>query len=172
MESAQEDTLWYFAYGSNMHRAIFSDHRQMRPLATRWGWLENYRLCFNLPVGPGERGVANIELEEGARTCGVLYLLTLEDFDRLDRTEGVHRGVYRRIPVEVIAEGEERVPAFTYQSSLTQPDRKPSARYMHLLVEGARQHGLPVEYVYILESFELTWDERRGKESPGREGLQ
>lgn len=162
MESAQKDALWYFAYGSNMHRSIFSGRRHMRPLTTRWGWLENHRLCFNLPVGSGERGVANIEPEEGARTCGVLYLLTPEEFDRLDRTEGVHSGVYHRIPVEVIAEGEERVPAFTYQSSLTRPGRKPSARYLRLLVEGAHQHGLPVEYVHFLESFELARDEREG----------
>ena len=162
MERAQKEALWYFAYGSNMHRAIFCDRRRMRPLTARWGWLENYRLCFNLPVGSGERGVANVEPEEGARTCGVLYLLTPEEFDRLDRTEGVHLGVYRRIPVEVVTEGEERVSAFTYQSPLTRPSRKPSARYMRLLVEGAEQHGLPVEYVHFLESFELARDEREG----------
>src|SRR5205807_3974084 len=69
-------TLWYFGYGSNMSRSIFCERRGMRPLATRWGWLEGYRLCFNLPIGPGERGVANLEPEAGARTCGVLYLLT------------------------------------------------------------------------------------------------
>jgi len=161
MESAQKDAVWYFAYGSNMHHAIFLEHRRMHPLTVRWGWLEHYRLCFTLPVGPGERGVANLEPEEGARLCGVLYLLTPEECDRLDRTEGVHLGVYRRIPVEVLAEGEERVPAFTYQSSLAQSGRKPSARYMRLLGEGAHQHGLPVEYIHFLESFELAWDERK-----------
>ncbi len=154
-------TLWYFGYGSNMSRSIFCERRGMRPLATRWGWLEGYRLCFNLPIGPGERGVANLEPEAGARTCGVLYLLTPEDFDRLDRSEGVHRGIYRRIPVQVLAEGEEPVPALTYRSSWGQEGRKPSARYLGLLVGGARQHGLPREYETFLESHELAWDERQ-----------
>jgi hypothetical protein len=64
------DALWYFGYGSNMCRAIFVEQRGMRPLETTWGWLDGHRLCFNLPVGPGERGVANLVAEPGARTCG------------------------------------------------------------------------------------------------------
>jgi len=98
------NALWYFGYGSNMNRAIFGDRRGMRPMETRWGWLEGYRLRFNIPVGPGERGVANVEPEPGARTCGVLYLLTAAECDRLDRSEGVHVGLYRRIPVQVVVE--------------------------------------------------------------------
>jgi cation transport regulator ChaC len=152
--------LWYFAYGSNLHRSIFLERRQMRPLATGWGWIEGYGLCFNIPVGPGERGVANLAPEPGGRTYGALYLLTAEDFERLDRTEGVHFEVYRRMAVEVVTESAERVAAFAYQSVLTQAGRKPSPRYMGLLLEGAREHGLPSEYVRFLESFELAVDER------------
>ena len=164
MKTRSRDALWYFAYGSNMNRSIFCDRRRMYPLAVCWGRLENYCLCFNLPVGPGERGAANVERKVGARICGVLYLLTSKDFARLDRTEGVHRGVYRRIPVEVLTQGEERISAWTYQSSMTKRGRKPSARYLGLLVDGARQHELPREYVSFLEDFELAWDEREGQE--------
>jgi len=166
------EAVWYFGYGSNMSRAIFCERRGMRPLATRWGWLEGYRLCFNLPIGPGERAVANVEPQAGARTCGVLYLLDPEELDRLDRSEGVHRGVYRRIPVEVVVGGEERVAAFTYRSSWTLAGRKPSARYLRLLVEGARDHGLPVEYVTFLESHELAWDERRQEDAMTKKSVR
>jgi len=152
--------IWYFGYGSNMHRAIFHERRGMQPLDTRWGCLEDYRLRFNIPIGPGERAVANVEPEVGTRTCGVLYLLTPEDCERLDRTEGVHLGIYRRMAVEVAGDDGERVAAFTYRSTLTQQGRKPSARYLGLLVEGARAQGLPSEYVAFLESHELAWDER------------
>ncbi|HUE31055.1 MAG TPA: gamma-glutamylcyclotransferase family protein, partial [Verrucomicrobiae bacterium] len=155
------DAVWYFGYGSNMSRAIFCERRGMRPLATRWGWLEGYRLAFDLPIGPGERAVANIQPQAGARTYGVLYLLDPEELDRLDRSEGVPRGFYRRIPVEVVVGEEERVAAFTYQSSWTVTGRKPSARYLRLLVEGARDHGLPAEYLTFLESHELARDERQ-----------
>ena len=160
MTSVSNDVIWYFGYGSNMCPAIFLERRKMSPLETQWGWLDDYRLTFDIPVGPGERGVANVTAEAGARTCGVLYLLTPADGDRLDRSEGVHAGLYRRLAVEV---GEQRVAAFTYQSSLTQPGRKPSPRYMGLLLEGARHHRLPGEYVRYLEHFELAHDEREAE---------
>jgi len=166
------DAVWYFGYGSNMSRAIFCERRGMRPLATRWGWLEGYRLAFDLPIGPGERAVANIQPQAGERTYGVLYLLVAEELDRLDRSEGVDRGFYRRIPVEVVVGGEERVAAFTYQSSWTVAGRKPSARYLRLLVEGAREHGLPGEYVRFLESHELARDERQQEDAMTRKNVR
>jgi cation transport regulator ChaC len=162
MDAAPHEPTWYFAYGSNMSPAIFQERRQISPLDTRWGWLHGYRLCFNIPVGPGERGVANIEPDAAARICGVLYLLTAAHFERLDRSEGVHVGLYSRLVVEV-ASNAERVVACAYQSALTQAGRKPSPRYIGLLLEGARHHGLPAEYIAYLEQFDLAWDERRGE---------
>lgn len=164
MEPAADDLIWYFGYGSNMCPTIFSERRKMSPVEVRWGWLHDYRLCFNIPVGPGERGVANVEPEERARTCGVLYRLRSEDCDRLDRSEGVHVGLYRRIPVEIDV-GEQRIKAFTYGSLLTQAGRKPSPRYIGLLLNGARHHGLPLDYIRYLERFELARDEREGQRS-------
>ena len=159
------DPIWYFGYGSNMSRAIFLERRARRPLATRWGWLQDYRICFDLPVGPGERGVANLAMVPGARTCGVLYLLEAEDAERLDRSEGVHVGFYQRLTVEVSVDGEGRVAAFTYRSSYSTAGRKPSARYMGLLLEGARQNELPAAYIGFLESFALAVDEREERGS-------
>jgi cation transport regulator ChaC len=163
--TAPEDALWYFAYGSNMTHSIFRGRRGMTPLASRHGWLHGYRLCFNIPVGPGERGVANVEVEAGARLCGVLYLLSAAECDRLDRTEGVHVGLYRRVPIDVLVDGEGRVAAFTYQSERTTLGRKPSARYMGLLIDGAREHELPAEYVEVLRAIELAVDERKPNEA-------
>ncbi len=158
------EELWYFGYGSNMNRSVFLERRRMRPLETRTGYLDDYRLCFNLPVGRGERGVANLEPGAGARTHGVLYRLSAEQADHLDRTEGVPSGVYRRISVSVVA-GAVRVGAFTYLSrhTRTRTRRKPSARYLGLLLEGARQHGLPDDYVRALEGLERAVDERIGE---------
>ncbi len=133
----------------------------MAAQAIRRGWLEGFTLRFNLPIGPGERGVANVEPSPGERVWGALYLLTAADCARLDRTEGVHMGAYRRLDVQVCEEDGGRCAAFTYASSLTRADRKPSARYLRLLVEGARQRGLPDDYVRWLERFELAQDERQ-----------
>jgi cation transport regulator ChaC len=155
-----DGSLWYFAYGSNMSPAIFVERRGMRPTASRWGWLPGYRLRFDLPVGPGERACANLEAAPEDRVAGVLYRITAAEALRLDRSEGVPHGVYGRVDVEVFAEGTERLSAFTYESSLRMAGRKPSARYLDLLVDGARTHGLPAAYVAWLARFELAVDER------------
>ena len=155
-----EALTWYFAYGSNMDEAIFETRRGMRPIRAHPALLENYRLHFNLAVGPGERGVANLEPQIGARTWGVLYLITVEQSIHLDRTEGVGRGTYNRIAVKAIVDGSEQISAFTYQSNRTSPGRKPSPRYISLLIAGATKHGLPPHYLLHLQNFELAADER------------
>jgi gamma-glutamylcyclotransferase len=162
------DPIWYLGYGSNMNRGIFEDRRGMRPIRTQPALLENYRLCFNLPIGNGERGVANLEPRTGARTWGVLYLITPEQSEHLDRTEGVPRGAYRRIHVSVIVEGGGQVGGFTYQSDRISRGRKPSPRYIGVLIEGAAQHGLPPDYLDYLESFDLAADERPPQHRPRR----
>jgi len=155
--------LWYFAYGSNLCRAIFVERRGLRPLDARRARLDGHRLTFDLPVGPGERGVANLAVDPTAATWGVCYLLDPEACDHLDRTEGVHRGYYRRLDVSVITDGGARLPAFAYQGAASVPGRKPSARYLGLLLAGAREHRLPEEWIRHLEGLELAVDERSGE---------
>ena len=152
--------IWYFAYGSNMSPAIFLERRVMHPLAARRARLDDYRLVFDIPVGPGERGVANVEPSAGAHVWGVAYLLLPEECGRLDRTEGVDGGLYGKIAVELLLDGAERLVAFTYRSSIAASGRKPSPRYVGLLLEGARLHRLPAGYVASLEALALAVDER------------
>lgn len=160
--TTQNDTngVWYFAYGSNMHPTIFRGRRGMRPAAARAARLDAYRLCFNLPIGSGERGVGNIEAANGACTWGVVYLLTPAELARLDATEGVGSGAYERKVVDVETPDGERIAAHAYVSTRGCEGRKPSARYIGLLLDGARHHGLPSEYLQTLASFELAFDER------------
>jgi cation transport regulator ChaC len=152
--------LWYFAYGSNMSADVFCARRGIQPLEARRGYVDGYRLCFDIPIGSGERGVANLAAQSGARTHGVAYLLTPEQCEHLDQTEGVHMNVYRRLAVRVATPEDEPIAAFTYQSGLSDPTRKPSARYLNLILDGALAHQLPGDYVDFLESFQLAWDER------------
>jgi cation transport regulator ChaC len=153
------DALWYFAYGSNMSGAILRERRGLAPLECRLATLPDYQLVFTLPVGPGERGVANVEPAPGASTCGVLYLLSDADCERLDGTEGVPR-VYERHAVEVVTADGGRLPAFTYRSGFRTDGRKPSARYLGLLLDGCREHCLPAEWVAYLKALPLAVDER------------
>ena len=152
--------VWYFAYGSNLCRATFEERRAMRPLARHVGRLAGWRLCFDLPVGPGERGVANLVADAAAAVHGVAYQLSFDEAERLDRTEGVGAGFYRREPVCVERPDGVLLDAFTYVSPHGVVGRKPSARYLGLLLDGAREHALPAAWIAHLESFELAVDER------------
>jgi hypothetical protein len=154
----------------------------MRPLATRIGRLDGQRLCFDLPIGKGERGVANLIADSASHVWGALYLLTPEQCAQLDRTEGVPAGVYDRLAVSVLADsspapswppgeaplGEITAPvaAFTYRSRRGTHGRKPSARYLGLLLTGAREHDLPSAWIAFLESFVLAVDEREAVVAP------
>jgi hypothetical protein len=144
-----------------MSPGTFLDRRNMRPLETRCAFIDGYRLCFGIPVGPGERGVANVVGDESAHTHGVAYLLTVDDAERLDRTEGVPN-LYRREAVDLRFDDGAGVPGFTYCSTIAVVGRKPSARYLEILLHGARTYGLPDAYITYLESLELAFDERIG----------
>jgi cation transport regulator ChaC len=160
MHDPLEPTLWYFAYGSNLDPRTFLGRRRMRPLETRVALLEHFELRFDLPVGPGERGVANVAPRSGDQVWGAAYLLTHSDAERLDRTEGVHHGAYLRLSVEVRDTNLSMVSAFTYHSSRGVAGRKPSRRYLGLLLAGARHHGLPPVYLERLRALPLAVDER------------
>jgi hypothetical protein len=154
-------SCWYFAYGSNMSPATIRERRRLVPLATRRAWIDGYRLCFDIPIGPGERGVANLAIDGAARTHGVAHLLTEADAAVLDYTEGVLGGLYFRETVDVVTDAGV-VGGFAYRSTLTSTGRKPSARYLDILLHGARFHALPDEWLRTLEAFELAFDERIG----------
>ncbi|MGO9058136.1 MAG: gamma-glutamylcyclotransferase [Candidatus Binataceae bacterium] len=66
----------------------------------------------------------------------------------------------KQIPASAPLDGSEQIAAFTYQSDRISLGRKPSSRYIGLLIEGAVQHGLPSGYLRYLRSFELAADER------------
>jgi cation transport regulator ChaC len=157
------DLLWYFAYGSNLDAGTFLGRRRMQPLETRVAALDHFELRFDLPVGPGERAVANVGPRPGEVVWGAAYRLAAAAADRLDRTEGVHRGFYQRLPVELRAFDGGSLSAFTYASTRGVAGRKPSRRYLGLILAGARLHGLPDDWVARLRALPLALDEREAQ---------
>ena len=154
--------LWYFAYGSNLDPRTFLGRRRMRPRDTRRARLDGYRLIFDLPIGKGERAVANLLPASESHVHGVAYSIGRIQAARLDRTEGVPRA-YQRVEVPLVFEDAQDSDAFTYVSERRTPGRKPSERYMNLLLRGARHHELPQDYVAWLRSIDLAVDERNAQ---------
>jgi cation transport regulator ChaC len=147
------DHVWYFAYGANMHDSAFRERRRIRAFEWRAGRVRGYRLRFNLDGWPKNRAApANICPDPDAEVWGVLYRITRRDLLRLDATEGVPGKNYR--PAWVMAEDVDgnEVPVVAYSAVGKAADGAPSLRYITLLREGARAHGLPADWLRYLES--------------------
>ena len=147
------DTVWYFAYGSNMHDGAILEQRLMRPTEWRVGRLKGYRLRFNLDGVPkGKTAPANVCPDPDSEVWGVLYKITHRQMLRLNLTEGVPGKVYRPTWLEMYDVGGQTVRAMTYVAEGNESDGCPSLRYITLLRDGARAHGLPTKWLQMLES--------------------
>ncbi len=147
-----QEPVWYFAFGANMHDSAFRERRGSRPAAWRAGRIEGYRLRFHLEGRPrGRAAPANIVPDPGAEVWGVLYGITRKQLLHLDSTEGVPGRRYRHLWVEAEDAEGNALRAVTYIAEGKETDCKPSLRYITLLREGARAHGLPEHYLRFLD---------------------
>ena len=152
LEGRPDDTVWYFAYGANMHDSAFRERRGMRPAEWRAGRVRGYRLRFNLDGRPrGSAAPANISEAAGSEIWGVLYRITRRELVRLNASEGIPGRRYR--PLELGAEdaGGAQLRVVTYIADGNEEDGNPSLRYLTLLREGARKHGLPEQWIVHLD---------------------
>ncbi len=152
LDGHPDDEVWYFAYGANMHDSAFRDRRKMEPLEWRAGRILGHRLRFNLEGRPkGRAAPANISADEDAEVWGVLYRLTRRELVRLSASEGIPGWRYR--PIWLAAEdiGGSPVDAVTFVADGKATDGNPSLRYITLLRNGARAHGLPGHWIAYLD---------------------
>ncbi len=157
LEGRPGDEVWYFAFGANLHDTAFRDRRRMTPDEWRAGRIKGYRLRFNLDGRPkGRAAPANIAPAPNAEVWGVLYKITRGDLVSLDSTEGVPGRHYRHLWVEAEDGAGRPVPAVTYIAQGNEADGKPSLRYLTLLREGARAHGLPEHWCQFLDGVDAA----------------
>ena len=104
--------VWYFAYGSCMG----DDFVRTVPTYQRIGSavLKGYRIAFSRYSYSRQGGVADIIQDDASEVEGILYQIGEDDIQILDDREGVHVGIYRRIPVNVQM-GNRNVKALTYE---------------------------------------------------------
>ncbi len=151
---------WYFAYGSN----LWIDQKETRTGPIRQGSerpriarLADYRLAFNKR---GSAGVvyANVVDSTGAEVFGVVYRCNPESMRQMDAKE---IGYERRL-VDVAADDGKVLKAVTY---VAKPESvccegRPTKEYRDRILDGARQHGLPEDYIKSIEALA-----RRGGEA-------
>ncbi|MFN2115653.1 MAG: gamma-glutamylcyclotransferase family protein [Anaerolineae bacterium] len=139
--------LLYFAYGSNMLVARLTE-RAASARAEGAARLRDHRLAWHKPGADGS-GKCDIVPSPGDEVWGVLYTLSSEDKVTLDEIEGVGAG-YELVQVAV-ERGDGRLAAAAYRATEVEDGAVPYAWYKALVVSGAREHGLPDDYVRQLE---------------------
>ncbi len=142
--------LRYFAYGRNMAASAMElacpDHRYIGPAQLR-----DHRLAFTRRSRRTRTGVADVLEAAGEHVWGALYELQEGDVSALDEKEG-NGWAYERHSVRVAVGGaSELLEALVYM--VIEPDGahiQPSPEYRDALLTGARERGLPSEYVKAL----------------------
>ncbi len=143
----------YFSYGSFLDSATL---RKQCPKAEYLGkaLLPNWEIQFNFMSRTYNGGVTGIEPAVAKLVRGVLYEVSDEEILHLDTIEGVPEGIYYRQTILVVDEGGRPVRAATYRTTNPRGPFKPTKRYLGLMVNGAREHGLDSDYLKWLESIE------------------
>jgi gamma-glutamylcyclotransferase len=155
-----------FAYGSNMCSGRFRDYGVRPEGAGRGALLVGYCLLFNKQSTDGS-GKANVEAHEGSQVCGVLYSVSDADLQLLDDGEvGYHR---LRLRVRTGDNVDEESWVYVATTPSNEPSLPPYAWYKRFIVEGAREHHLPDEYVASLENIEAVQDANAFRDRRKRE---
>mmetsp|Transcript_28575 Transcript_28575/g.60313 ORF Transcript_28575/g.60313 Transcript_28575/m.60313 type:complete len:344 (-) Transcript_28575:66-1097(-) len=172
---AKRRPIYYFALGSNMSRKKVESRglngakieiQKMEPAV-----VPNYRLAFNLkgfpPIEPGMGSLEPVNSNAKAllayerEEChGALLRLTPENYEKVMRSEGVGHGRsdqgYEEIIVDAYPYGRPKMPVKAVALRARDHvrlsyDPRPSARYMSILKEGAKELGLRPCYQDFLE---------------------
>lgn len=111
--------------------------------------LDEYQFTMN-KLGRDGSSKANIEPMKDAIVHGVAFLFNSDQWEVLDSFEGG----YKRVPVEI--ETDKKLNnASTYictDSLRLVRNRAPFGWYLDLILDGAAQHGLPLDYIRTIKT--------------------
>ncbi|MFC1743342.1 gamma-glutamylcyclotransferase family protein [Candidatus Riflebacteria bacterium] len=158
----------YFAYGSNLPLKRLQ-HPSRAPSARKItnAVLKGYILKFH-KISKDGSGKCDIHKTENDSDVvhGVVFEIDESDKRGLNRAEGLGYG-YEQKTVRVFA-GDKEIEAITYYATNIDSSFKPYHWYKNYVVAGAKENGLPADYIKMLESVESIEDpdsERRAKET-------
>ena len=162
--------MFYFAYGSNMLIARLAERvPSVRPAGR--AWLTGHQLHFHLN-GSDESGKCNILFtgNDSDIVHGALYEL---DADRLERLHAAEGPPYAFVELEV-GTPQGSVLAATYRGRPEYLDDRlvPFDWYRDFVTHGAREHGLPGDYIARLEAVPTWRDADSGRAAHNRRILQ
>jgi gamma-glutamylcyclotransferase len=142
--------ICYFSYGSNLSKQQMLRRTGSVP-PSKPAFLRDFKLAFR-KVLEGEDVFATIVPTQGAIVHGVIYQCNSIAIEQLDRFEGVATGCYRRELIQVSCQDGTTFECFVYiGEAFSQTESAPSHHYLNFILSGAREHGLPSDYIRLVE---------------------
>lgn len=158
----------YFAYGSNMSLARL---RARLPTVRRLGiaTLAQHALRFHKISESDGSGKCDALFtgDPADRVIGTLFEISIEDKLILDRVEGLGAG-YLDTRVRVFGSCGDAFEAVTYYAIQTDASLRPYSWYLHHVVVGATETGVPVDYLDDVKSTLSIEDPDRDRDARER----
>lgn len=149
--------MYYFAYGSNMCTSRLAQRvPTVKPVGP--AWLTGHRLRWNL-VGGDESAKCNVELSGQARDTvhGVLFVL---DASRLAQLHAAEGPAYDFLELEIGHEqGSVTAAIYRGRADWLDPNLVPLDWYRDFVLAGAREHGLPADWIDWLAGVQVQPDD-------------
>ena len=113
--------------------------------------------------GKGDMVPSESETDE---VYGVLFSIDESHKSRLDKAEGYPKYGYDKKTIDVITiKGEKYRPVMYFaKPSAIDPKKKPYHWYKEQVVQGAREHGLPEDYIKKIKAVESIPDQDQERE--------
>ena len=147
-----EQTIKYFAYGSNMDTERMYK-RAITVLDRTSASIPGYKLVFNKIANNENEGFANIIQSNKSKVQGILYTIPSHCIAILDKFEGVPIH-YKRYKIQVMtANGIEEARTYIAVSNMTKDGLKPTREYLNHLLKGKRYFSR--EYYIKLKETEV-----------------
>jgi len=155
--------MYYFAYGSNMSSAQMKN-RETDASFVCTGFIKGYSLRFH-KRSDDKSGKADAWRtgNDADVVWGVVYEVSEAGIGSLDKCEGVQGGHYERVEIKVtVPDGAQHglgseIDAMIYLAlpAMIDSGLLPSAEYRDVVLQGAREHNLPPEYIQSIAAIDV-----------------
>ncbi|MBL7053072.1 MAG: gamma-glutamylcyclotransferase [Candidatus Portnoybacteria bacterium] len=157
---SEQDRL-YFAYGANLDPEVIKKRCPYSKFVDT-GEVIGHKLSFtrktrsSLP-SKKDSWLADIIYSPGEIVWGAIYQIPFQEMLVLDGIEGNYRSVhgYQRMSIEVLLSRDQITKkAWAYFVKNREGTGPPARIYMEKIINGAKHHDLPKDYIDFLKSIE------------------
>ena len=153
MESTSQTRL-YFAYGFNLNLEKMNQ-KCTKPRGLGIARLAGHKVGFYEHSVIWDGAVETLIPDAQSEVWGVLYQLEPYAWDQLDNCEDARldgTGEYFHYPVEVLDAQNQVREASMYKKARLGEATLPSKEYLDLIIQGAKEQGLPEDYILTLQN--------------------